>query len=650
MLELLRKHQHGIMIVVAFLVIIAFAWFFNPYDNRQGSLNQAVGYTMGSKAVTVKEIQRQQRLVGVAQQLGFNFVYQIMQPTFDGLSFSQNRLLIAEKARELGIDPSEKEVNEAIAQHPQFQRDGKFSEDAYMDAITNTLEPASLVPEDLRNLVADKLRWEGVTALLSSGAVVPDSVVDVEFQREEEAITASVVDFKLADYEEGVDVTDDELQKFYDEQKALVPTLEQQAKGQLTPEQQEALELMMSDEQRKVQFVFIAEPAAPAPPPPVQPGLTPPPLLQPGAGSSAPTGLSAPPIEPIEITPVGEEEPPGQAPLEEGGTALEVEPLPEAPELEVGELDLAAPEDLNTEVNVGGLGDGAGAAPEINLGGDAPAMNLDAPALQLDAPDLGDAAPEINFQPQNNAGGNAAVDSDHAEKVKEYKKQVGNFYDTVQQDPEQFASLAQAEGFELKSTELFTQESPPASPLIPAELLNEIFNGTIETDKGLLVPVQGVSPKGFYVARLLEVVDASERSFEDAKEDLREKLIEKKAKEKLADAVKAAKEKLAAALESGKSFADAAKEQELVVRDLGEFTSKKRPTGENVTEILAEVPKVTTGSVSDMVEAGDNALLVYVSQRVAASEEKAPDAAPVQPGQPAPVDPVVAKKVTCRSS
>ena len=165
----------------------------------------------------------------------------------------------------------------------------------------------------------------------------------------------------------------------------------------------------------------------------------------------------------------------------------------------------------------------------------------------------------------------------------------------------------------------------------------------MDTDEGLLVPVQGVTPKGFYVARLLEVVESSERSFEDAKEDLREKLIEKKAIEAMEEAVKAAQEKLAAALESGKSFADAAAEQELTVRDIDEFSTQKRPTGDNASEIVAAAAKVTTGAVSELVEAGENALLVHVSRRVAAPEKKAEgDAA--QPDQPIASDPEQDKK------
>ena len=622
MLALLRKHQYGIMIVVAFLVIIAFAWLMNPYDNRSGTLNQAVGYTIGNKSVTVKEINRQMNILRAADQLGLNFTMQLLQPTFDSVDFSQNRIILAKEARELGIDPSEDEVNAAIAEHPQFQRDGKFSEDAYLDAIENTLQENGMVAGDLRGLMADKIRWERLSALLESNSAVPSSVVDIEFQRERELVTASVIDFKLEDFKKDVETTDEELQTFYDEQKALVPSLEARAKGRLEAEKLAALDLIMADEQRKVEFVFIAEPAAPLPPPPVAPGLTPPALLQPGS-ISAPRGLQAPPIQTIEIPGGDESEPPGQAPLGEAAGALEIEELPVAPD--IGNLDLKPAEDLNLDVNVGGL-DGE-AAPQLQLGGD---LNL------------GGAAPEIGaLQGNLNA---AAEAGDFEAKVQAYKKQVDSFYNKALETPEEFAPLGQAEGFEVKTTELFTQGDPPASPVVPAELIAEIFKGGMEIDKGLLVPVQGITPRGFYVARLLEVIESSERSFEDAKEDVKEKLVEKKGKEAMEAAVKASSEKFAAALEGGKSFADAATEQELTVRDIGEFSTLKRPTAENANEILTAAAKVTTGFISELVEAGENALIVHVSQRVAASEVKADEAAVTQPGQPVASDPEADKK------
>ncbi len=659
MLHILRKHQHGIMIVVAFIVIVAFAWFFNPYDTRRGSLNQAIAFRIGSKGVTIKEVERQTRVLQAASDLGFNFTMQLLQPTFDVVDFTQNRYILGEEARKLGVDPSEKEVQAAIAEHPQFQRDQKFSEDAYLDAIKETLEPAGLVAGDLRELMADKLRLDKVTALLSSGFDVPQSVVDVEFQRERELISASVVDFKLADFEEGIELTDEELKAYYEEQKGLVPTEERELEGRLEEAEQAARDLIKSAERRKVEFVFFPEPVAPAAPvppvPPTVPNLTPPRLLQPGTNNPPipnPGGaLSAPPLDPLDLEPIevpapetetglpsadDESEPPGQepAPLEEGAGKIDAEPL-DAPPIEIEDIDLTPAEDLAGEVNVGGLGeDPAAPGGGLNLGDGAAAAlpELAVPDLEvppIDAPDGGE------------------DEEDHTSKLRAYETQVDKFYMAVLAEAEQFTTLAEADGLEIQTTELFSQDDPPASPVVPSNLITTIFKASMETDNGILVPVEGISPKGYYIARLLEIDESAVYTFEEVKEDLRKALVKKKATEKMEEAANEARTKLLAAMEGGKSFADAVAELNLTSRDVPEFSMNKRPTGtDNVTEILAAVPTTTTGSISEMTRAGDDALLVHVSQRVAAAETKEEVEDPAVPaaGPGATTDPAEEKK------
>ncbi len=633
MLELLRKHQHGIMIVVAFIVIVAFAWFFNPYDTRTGgSLSEPIAFKIGSEGITVKEVERQTRVLQTANGLGFNFTMQLLQPTFDVVDFTQNRYLLGREARKLGIDPSEEEVQKAIAEHPPFQRNGTFSEDAYLDAIRNTLEPNGLMAGDLRNLVADKIRLEKLTALLSSGVSVPPSVVNVEYQRANEKVTASVIDFKLEDFETDIEVTDEELQTYYEEQKALVPSAERQLEGRLEEAEQAALELIMSPEKRKIEFVFFEEPAAPvAPPstPTTTPQVPEPPLLlrpeAPGPPPGNPGGaLTAPPIE-LEVPPVDaaddESEPPGQSPQEEKDGGLEIEPLEAPPVTTDGELELTPAEELGSELNAGGLNDDL---PSLDL--DLEGGNDPSTSLELDLEDLG-----VSSDPggaSGSGGGNvspatAAAMEDHAAKVDAYLAKVDSFYTAAIESEAADPLNAEAAkiGMEVQTTDFFAEDDPPEDPKVPAKLVTVTFKGSLENDRGILVPVEGVSPKGYYVARLLDVQESREQSLAEVKEDLREALVREKAIEAMEEAAKSAREKLVAGLEEEKAFAELVAELGLTVRDIPEFSVRNRPTGEDdAAEIVAAASTTTTGSVSEMQQPEDKAILVHVSQRVAAEE------------------------------
>ena len=325
--------------------------------------------------------------------------------------------------------------------------------------------------------------------------------------------------------------------------------------------------------------------------------------------------------------------------MQEASGALETEPL-QAPPVDLEDINLTPAEDLGGDVNVGGLGEDA-PAPDLGLGlGD---------GLEGAAPDL-DAVPTLDVPPVGAdpaAAGGDDAEEDHEAKLRAYEKLVDDFYVAVLAAPDQFVALAEADGLEVQTTELFSQEEPPVSPIVPASLVTTIFKGSLETDQGILVPVDSISPKGYYIARLLQIQETAAYSYEEVKEELRKALVKKKAVEKMEEAANEARTKMLAAMEGGKSFAEAAQELNLEVRDIEEFSMNKRPVGvEKVTEILAAVPTTTTGSISEMTRSGDDALLVHVSQRVAAAETKdeSEEPATTTAGPGGPSDPAEEKK------
>ena len=319
-------------------------------------------------------------------------------------------------------------------------------------------------------------------------------------------------------------------------------------------------------------------------------------------------------LTPIPTAPGAQDEskPPGQA--------------PDLPAIDLGEEpDLKSPEELAKDLNVDGP------AGEVDLpAGDALAIPEAAPFGEAGSL-LDDPAPPGNPEPMLPEDA-PMTDAEFAAKTLEFQKRVDDVLRKLIEAPTELKRFASEEGVEMKSTELFTQKDPPADMNIPAEVVAAIFKANISIDNGVIVP-PSTSPKGFYIARITEVVEPGEQTLEQAKTKVEETLKKKEAAKKLEEAVKAAQEKLTAALAGGKSFADAAKEIELESREIPPFTLTKRPTGEtNAQEIVDAIRTTTTGSVSEMVETGDNAMLVHVSKRVAAVDDGAapdPDAPPM---------------------
>ncbi len=687
------------MIVVAFIVIVAFAWFFNPYDTRQGSLNQAQAFRMGNQGVTIKEIDRQRRILMAADEMGFPFITDLLAPGgFDVVEFTQNRLLLRGEARKLGIEPDEEEVNKAITEHQHFQNPttSQYDEERYLDAVENTLQPNGLTAGDLRKLVADQLAMEKLNELLGSNLEVPESLVDMEYQRENEKVTASLVTFKKADFEEKIAPTDEELQAYFDELKDDLPSKDRRENtppSELSEDERKAIEVLLSPEKREVAFAFFEEPKRPLPSQPATTTpsfdpLAPPPLLTPGTPSVTPGNtislppaesiqlppaesielppaetielppaetIELPPAETIELPPADDEsEPPGQAPteeteateeseptpdaptlgLDESNTILEAEPLPDAPEMDLDNLDLPTPEELGASDF-----DGAG-------------LTDDPQPKEQPVLDLTNESGLAEIQPTEEPVSSAVSVENYEAKRLEYQKRVDEFYTKLLAEPDSFETLAQEYNVDYKTAGPFDQAEPPTDPTIPTEVVTAIFNARPETNQGVIDPPQGISPKGYYVVRILNVEEPAELSFEDAKEKLTESLKARDGATKLEELAKESHEKLAKAIEEGKSFADAAKELELEVREVDEFSSSKRPTGDHSQQILAASGKTTTGAISEVTDAADDKIIVYVSQRVMAPEEKAatnedgPKLTPT-PGSPppaAPLDPDQAKE------
>lgn len=661
MLELLRKHQHGIMIVVAFIVIIAFAWLFNPYDASRGrSLTGTNALTVAGKTISLDEVERQRRILQAANQMGFSFTMQLLQPTFDVMDFTQNRLLLRQEARKLGIEPTEEDVLKAIGNHTGFQTSGKFDQSRYDDAIANTLQPSGLQPGDLRELVADKIIIEKLDGLLGSNSDAPKSRIDMEYQSRHETVSASVVDFKLADAETKVEVNDDDLKTYYADLEAVLPGEEARANPRdLTPEETEAMENLLSKEQRQVSFVFFEQPANPAGAAPtpgagslpglglpgtnqtinINPdgGVTPPTIninpdggatpptinINPDAGSAAPT-IEIPQIEiPGAATPDPEAQPPGQAPDPLNPPKLETEPLPTPPAESLEDLgNLTPPDQLGGDFSAGGLTDAP--AP-----GEGTSLLQDATPGAPPEPMLTDpTAPTVSIPMTPNAN------EEHEQKMREYEKRVDDFYTKLFEAPDSFADLATAEGIDLQESELFDQDNPPAAPRMPTELVTAIFKAQADNDDGVMVPVEGSNPAGFYVVRIVKAEEPKTMSFDEAKETLTEAYKKREAAKALRETAEAAREKISKALANGTSFADAAKASDLEVRVIDDFSTRKRPTGAHAQQLLEAAAKTITGSVSEPVEAGDDLMLLAVTKRVGAPTVKTEDEMPAAPGVP----------------
>lgn len=197
-----------------------------------------------------------------------------------------------------------------------------------------------------------------------------------------------------------------------------------------------------------------------------------------------------------------------------------------------------------------------------------------------------------------------------------------------------FEELAEENGWEVKTTELFTRTGPPKeldvnlrSSSRGGRAVEELFRiePTADPVSKLSQPI-AIGENQWLVARLDGEEKSRPKTFEEAKDEARDQYIQEKAAEALKVAADEALAKIKASLAAGKTFADAAKEAGInEVREFSKVTSSYRPDAASEPRNLFEVARnVDPGGLGELATEADRAFILHVTSR---EVEKQADAA-----------------------
>ena len=118
---------------------------------------------------------------------------------------------------------------------PVFQGDSGFDLNKFTNFVRNGLGPMGLGEEHIEQMVRDELSMNEIKRLLAAGVTVPKGELDENFQRGYDKFYVSVIRFQPTDFDKEINVSDEDVQKYYDAHKTG----------------------LKSDEKRKVQFVQL---------------------------------------------------------------------------------------------------------------------------------------------------------------------------------------------------------------------------------------------------------------------------------------------------------------------------------------------------------------------------------------------------------
>ena len=222
MINILRKNQKGLWIVIA-LLCIPFVFYFSTSKIGPTGRND-IGRIYGKPVPTV-ELQRSARLFNLARELGMSEFLQDMVATAQTESeayseFTWNRLILRHEAERLGLQPVPHEIASLIRNLRPFHGDAGFDINKYNEFTKTALPAMGFGDAQLEEIATDSLTLDRLKELIGTGIQVAAAESDENYDRAFGRLNVAVARLRKDDFAKDVQVTDDDIAKYYEAHKA----------------------------------------------------------------------------------------------------------------------------------------------------------------------------------------------------------------------------------------------------------------------------------------------------------------------------------------------------------------------------------------------------------------------------------------------
>lgn len=219
MLEAIRNHTQGWLAkAILALITVPFALFgIDSYFNSAGS-NVAVAKVNGDK-ISIQEYGNaienvRNRLQSEGQKVDPAMLEsaELKQSVLDGLI---TRRLVNEEIQQSNFKISDEQLSTYILGMPEFQLDGKFSEDIYQKTLAQNKLTVSKFENNRRTELLTQQAREGLSLLVSVPKAVAEHALKFAYQQRE----VSFAEIKTAQFVSQTNVTPDQVKAYYDQHK-----------------------------------------------------------------------------------------------------------------------------------------------------------------------------------------------------------------------------------------------------------------------------------------------------------------------------------------------------------------------------------------------------------------------------------------------
>jgi peptidyl-prolyl cis-trans isomerase D len=252
MLQSIHDNAKGwIAYAIVFLISIPFA-FFGIQSYLGGGSEKVVavvnGDEIGLQRVQREVSQQKQRIIQMFGKIPSGFDDSGMKRS--ALEDIVNQTLLRQQAMENNYRASATEVVNALAIIPAFQKEGRFDAETYRQAIALQRRNAKAVEEQVRSSITNNQFNNAIT----STAFLPKAEMENYQKLVNQKRDVEVYTLILKDKEAGIEVTDEMIQKHYNDNKNVFQTEEQVKVTYVELKQKEVAEALSFEDSELQQY------------------------------------------------------------------------------------------------------------------------------------------------------------------------------------------------------------------------------------------------------------------------------------------------------------------------------------------------------------------------------------------------------------
>ena len=260
MLEFFRRHRGAFLIVLTIVIILSFSVWGGWKGGRGSGAMQPtdVAFELYGNNYTRAELGRQMRYFDLAQRMGLRelamglYFTDMRVQTMDRapIDFALNQMVLRHEMDEMGVMPTDDEAVAVMQKMPQFQQNGQYDPNL-VAALEDQIGSLGFHGQDMLDLVKDDIGLRRMKEIVAGNYAVSGFATEKRYASSYQTIKASTITFALDAYKKDIKVTDEEIQKYFDENKDTFKSPEKRGFAYVAVEKPQDLDKLPTAEDRK---------------------------------------------------------------------------------------------------------------------------------------------------------------------------------------------------------------------------------------------------------------------------------------------------------------------------------------------------------------------------------------------------------------